>query len=82
MHLNNLSIPIDPADDGALLARVRTPKCPLPARQGVVRQVSRMKGPPAFFGAPEEEPEPEDMGPEEEVRPSPALLTPARLCDV
>ncbi|GMK58638.1 hypothetical protein CspeluHIS016_0600800 [Cutaneotrichosporon spelunceum] len=58
-HLNGVPIPIDPAEDGALLARVRTPKCPLPGRQGVVRQVSRLKGDPALFGAPEQ-PEDED----------------------
>lgn len=68
-HLNNVPIPIDPAEDAGLLARVRTPRCPLPARQGAVLQVARLKGEPSFFGAPEDEPEPEDMDEDDEVSP-------------
>lgn len=66
-HLNGSPIPIDPTEDGALVARVRTPKCPLPARQSVVRQVQRLNGPPALFGGPAEEEEGEMDEEDDEV---------------
>lgn len=59
-HVNGVPTPIDPAGDGALLERIRTPRCPLLARRGVEQVVTRLRGPNAMFGIPQD-PECEDV---------------------
>lgn len=78
-HLNGAPIPIDPSGDAERLAAVRVPRCPLPARQRVMRQVSGLRGPAELFGAPARSPPPADMDEGEEVSRPNAFISPKSL---